>query len=314
MLLLPSGDLDNLELVGTGGFGLVYKGRSQTLKMDIALKMIQGAHGSNLKRLMRDLMKERDVMEKASNPYVLRLLGVYQKPEGGLTEYGLVMEYMPHGSLRSLFDNIPDVPWALRFQILHQVVLGMNYLHNLDPPIIHRDLKPCNVLLNKHLEVQITDFGLSKIVGATTSISAVLSFAGTLSYMAPEALDDINYRPNKAYDVYSFGILTWTVFSGEEPYPGVHAVVIQRCVAKGQRPRVNVLDEYTEVKMVLEAKDLMVRCWNPNADDRPSFHDCSESTAVMFSAYKDSIVGAVRSVQDLLKTISSPDELSEPSA
>ncbi|XP_063804165.1 receptor-interacting serine/threonine-protein kinase 3-like isoform X2 [Pseudophryne corroboree] len=312
MLPLPTGDLDSLELVGSGGFGLVYRGWSHMLKMEIALKIIQGAHGTNLKRLMKDLMKERDVMQKASNPYVLRLLGWYQKPESDLLEYGLVMEYMPNGSLRSLFDNICDVPWALRFQILHQVVLGMNYLHSLDPPIIHRDLKPCNVLLNKHLDVQITDFGLSKIVGATTSTAAPC-FAGTLSYMAPEALNDINYIPNKAYDVYSFGILTWTVFSGEEPYPGIHAAVIQRCVSEGQRPRASVLDQYNEVKMVPEAKELMIRCWNPNADDRPSFHDCSESTTEMFDAYQDSIVSAVRSLQDSLKKISSSDQLSDTS-
>ncbi|XP_072283646.1 receptor-interacting serine/threonine-protein kinase 3-like [Pyxicephalus adspersus] len=270
MLLLPPGDLELLTLVGSGGFGNVYRGWSKALNMEVALKVIQGVNSSNLKRVMKNLNKERDVMQKASNPHVLRLLGVYEKVEDKLVEHGLVMEYMPNGSLRSLFDDILDVPWALRFQILHQIVLGMNYLHSLDPPIIHRDLKPCNVLLNKYLDVQITDFGLSKIVGATTS--AVPSFAGTLSYMAPEALNDINYQPTKAYDVYSFGILVWTVFSGEEPYPGTPAAVIQRYVPEGQRPKETVLDQYSDVRMVSEAKELMIRCWDHNADNRPSFH------------------------------------------
>ncbi|XP_056401525.1 receptor-interacting serine/threonine-protein kinase 3-like isoform X2 [Hyla sarda] len=236
---------------------------------------------------------------------------MYKKPEGNLIEHGLVMEYMPYGSLRSLFDIIPDVPWALRFQILHQVALGMNYLHSLDPPIIHRDLKPSNVLLSKHLDVQITDFGLSKIIGATSSITP--SNAGTLSYMAPEALKDINYHPTKSYDVYSYGILTWTVFSSEEPYPGINAALIQHFVSEGQRPRDSVLDQYRDVKMVPEAKDLMIKCWNQKAEDRPSFNDCSETTALMFEAYGDEIVDAVRSVQDLLNRISSQDQLSETS-
>ncbi|KAM3918966.1 LOW QUALITY PROTEIN: receptor-interacting serine/threonine-protein kinase 3-like [Leptodactylus fuscus] len=306
MQLLPPGDVEGLQMVGSGGFGVVYRGWSKKLNMEIALKMIQGSHGSNLKKLMRDLNKEKDIMQKASNPHVLRLLGVYEKNEGEFIGYGL---YMHHGSLRSLFDNIPDVPWALRFQILHQVALGMNYLHTLDPPIIHRDLKPCNVLLNKHLDVQITDFGLSKIVGATSSVTP--SFAGTWSYMAPEALYDINYRPTKSYDVYSYGILTWTVFSGEEPYPGVPAVVVQHCVSKGQRPRVSDLDQYRDVKMVSEAKELMIRCWNQNPENRPSFHDCGKLTAEMFKAYQDEVVNAVRRVQDLLNEISSQDQ--EPS-
>ncbi|XP_068107753.1 receptor-interacting serine/threonine-protein kinase 2-like isoform X2 [Hyperolius riggenbachi] len=256
MHLLPYGDLENLELVGSGGFGCVYKGWSRRLQMEVALKMIQGAHSSNMKKLMKGLMKERDVMQKASSPHVLRLLGVYEKPEGKLLELGLVMEFMPNGSLRSLFDNIPDVPWALKFQILHQVVLGMNYLHSMDPPIIHRDLKPCNVLLNKYLDVQITDFGLSKIAGATTS--ATPSFAGTLSYMPPEALNDINYEITRTFDVYSFAILTWTVFSSVEPYL-----------------------------------------------------DCSESTTVMYEAYQEEIVSAVRSVQDFVQQSSSASPLCE---
>ncbi|XP_068107752.1 receptor-interacting serine/threonine-protein kinase 3-like isoform X1 [Hyperolius riggenbachi] len=309
MHLLPYGDLENLELVGSGGFGCVYKGWSRRLQMEVALKMIQGAHSSNMKKLMKGLMKERDVMQKASSPHVLRLLGVYEKPEGKLLELGLVMEFMPNGSLRSLFDNIPDVPWALKFQILHQVVLGMNYLHSMDPPIIHRDLKPCNVLLNKYLDVQITDFGLSKIAGATTS--ATPSFAGTLSYMPPEALNDINYEITRTFDVYSFAILTWTVFSSVEPYLGIPAPVIQRCVCEGQRPRASDLDRYEHIKMVPKAKELMIRCWDHNPGRRPSFHDCSESTTVMYEAYQEEIVSAVRSVQDFVQQSSSASPLCE---
>lgn len=306
MQRLPPGDLENLKLVGRGGFGEVYRGWSQKLKMEVALKVVQGAHSSNLKKLMKDLMKERNMMQKASNPHVLRLLGVYEKVEGSLVEYGLVMEYMPYGSLHTLFDVIPDVPWALRFQILHQVVLGMNYLHSLDPPIIHRDLKPCNVLLNKHLDVQITDFGLSKIIGVTTS--SVPSFAGTLPYMPPEALNNINYQVSESHDVYSFGILAWTVFSGEEPYPGILPEVIMRCVTKGQRPAVSVLDRYNDVRMVPEAKDLMIRCWDPNAENRPSFHDCSGCTSVMYEAYQKEATSAVRSVEDHLINMHSSDQ------
>ncbi|CAJ0965230.1 unnamed protein product [Ranitomeya imitator] len=256
-----------------------------------------GKQSSNLNKLIKDLKKEQCIMQKASsNPHILQLIGVYGNPEDDLPEHGLVMKYMPNGSLLSLFDNdkIPDVPWALRFQIFHQVALGMNCLHSLDPPIIHRDLKPSNVLLDKHLDVQITDFGLSKIVGVTSS--ATPSFAGTWSYMAPEALKDINYRPTKSYDVYSYGILMWTLFSREEPYHGFKLYIyiyiyiiyiyiflspsitgrdaadIRRLVGEGQRPRISDVDEHSEVKMVPEAKDLMIRCWNQNAENRPSFH------------------------------------------
>ncbi|XP_077321230.1 receptor-interacting serine/threonine-protein kinase 3-like [Lithobates pipiens] len=307
---LPFEDLGGLQLMGHGRFGNVYRGWSQKLNMEVALKVVQGAHSSNLKKQMKDLMKEREMMQKASNTHVLHLLGIYEKVEGSLVEHGLVMEYMPHGSLRTLFDNIPDVPWAFRFQILHQVVLGMNYLHSLDPPIIHLCLKPCNVLLNKQLDVQITDFGLSKIIGA--AISRVPSFAGILSYMPPEALNNINYKPLKSYDVYSFGILVWTVFSGREPYSGIHQAVILRCVTDGQRPDVSVLDQYSDVRMVAEAKELMIRCWDENAENRPSFHDCSECTSVMNEAHQKEVRSAVQNVKDHLLNTGSSDQQAEP--
>ncbi|KAM8921471.1 receptor-interacting serine/threonine-protein kinase 3-like [Pelodytes ibericus] len=305
MLPLPPSDLDQLVLIGSGGFGLVYKGWSRTLRMQVALKMIQGSNPN----LMKEIQKEIDVMLKASNPHVLRLLGVYEKRQGDLAEHGLVMEYMPHGSLRTLFQYVPDVPLALRFRILHQVVLGMNYLHSLDPPIIHRDLKPANVLLNKYLDVQITDFGLAKIVGLTTS--AQPSFAGTLSYMPPEALSDIHYKPTKAFDVYSFGILMWSVFSGEEPYGGVQQLLLTHFVTKGQRPLEDVLDEWGDSKMVPEAKTLMVSCWSGNVEERPSFGDCSDATCKMVQEYEDQIENDVRIVLEGLKRMYSFDENKE---
>ncbi|KAM4663250.1 receptor-interacting serine/threonine-protein kinase 3-like [Discoglossus pictus] len=310
MLQLPAGDLERLEPVGMGGFGVVYRGWSRTLKMDIAFKTIQGAKGSSIRQLAKDLMKEGDVMHKANYTYILRILGMYEKKEGILIESGLVMEYMPHGSLRTFFDTVQDVPWALRFQILHQVALGMNYLHSISPPIIHRDLKPGNVLLDKHLDVRITDFGLSKIVGVTTT-AAQPRIAGTLSYMCPEALTDLNYKPTTAYDVYSFGILIWTVFSGEEPYPAQWLIHVK--VPEGHRPSLKVVDQWITVKMVSEAKDLMIKCWAGRPDDRPSFDDCSETTLLMFEEYKDEIDNSIRTVQDRLKELSSSDKMMETS-
>ncbi|XP_075473280.1 receptor-interacting serine/threonine-protein kinase 3-like isoform X1 [Ascaphus truei] len=297
MLQFQAGDLHSLSLVGSGGFGLVYRGWSETLGMEVALKMLQGARENNLK----DFMKERDMMHTANYTYVLRLLGVYEKPEGNLIEYGLVIEYMPLGSLCTLFENVPDVPWALRFQILHQVVLGMNFLHRLSPPIIHRDLKPGNVLFNKSLDVQLTDFGLAKFAGSATTTSTDQSIVGTLAYMPPEAIKDINYKPTKMFDVYSFGILTWSVLSGQEPYPDARSFQIMYCIPNGDRPDVRMVDKCLTVKMVPEAKKLMIKCWDGEAKDRPSFQDLKVETVLMSNEYVGEIDSAIREVLDLLK-------------
>ncbi|XP_053546943.1 receptor-interacting serine/threonine-protein kinase 3-like [Bombina bombina] len=305
MLQLPAGDLDNLSFVNNGGFGNIYRGWSRTLKMDVAFKTINGAACSNLKMWLKKIKKEGDMMLKANHTYVLLIFGMYENEEENPSECGLILEYMPCGSVRSLLDDLRCiVPWALRFQILHQVCLGMNYLHNLNPPIIHRDLKPSNVLLNRHLDVQITDFGLSKIIGASSSTKPK-SFVGTLPYMPPEAFGDLNYKPTEAFDIYSYGILIWTVFSGEEPYNGALPTLIQRKVPEGQRPSEEVLDKLSNVPMVPNAKQLMIQCWHENPNRRPSFAKCSDITTEMFEVYKSITDNAVRSVQDKLKTDSS---------
>ncbi|XP_053331470.1 receptor-interacting serine/threonine-protein kinase 3-like isoform X2 [Spea bombifrons] len=308
MQALPGGDLECLELVGCGGFGLVYRGWSRTLGTEIALKMIEGEKGDGLK----DFMKERDLMHKANYTYVLRLLGVYEKRDGDQIEYGLVMEYMHNGSLRRLFDNVPDVPWALRFQILHQVVLGMNYLHHvLKPPIIHRDLKPRNVLLNKSLDVQITDFGLAKTAGsATTSLNQ--SMTGTVAYMPPESFKTVNYKPTKEFDVYSFAILTWSVLSGQEPYSVAGSDMIKLLIPNGSRPDMDLVNKWTSVKMVAEAIDLMIKCWDEFPENRPSFSDCKPLTLTMTRAYARDIDKAVHEVLVFLKRHSTARRGSKP--
>ncbi|CAJ0965231.1 unnamed protein product [Ranitomeya imitator] len=116
-------------------------------------------------------------------------------------------------------------------------------------------------------------------------------------------------NPSKQIGKQSYGILMWTLFSREEPYHGRDAADIRRLVGEGQRPRISDVDEHSEVKMVPEAKDLMIRCWNQNAENRPSFHECTVFTAMMFDAYKDEVIDAGRSVENLLNKKPSQDEL-----
>ncbi|XP_040268134.1 receptor-interacting serine/threonine-protein kinase 4-like [Bufo bufo] len=294
---LPPGDLSQLELVGSGGFGVVYRGRSTKLGMDIALKNTLRDSAAD----SESLMKEKEMMSRANYTYVLRLLGLYEAEGRKHSKYGLVMEYMPYGSVWTLFEHIKHVPWAVRFQILHQVALGMNYLHHvLEPPIIHRDLKPHNVLLNKSLDVQLTDFGLAK---HEASISMSQSIVGTVAYIPPEAFVSVTYKPTKEFDVYSFAILTWVVLSGQEPYENVNIELIKVLIPQNQkhRPDLNLVSKWTSQKMVPEAIQLMQECWDADPGKRPSFYAINGRTNEMNAAYAGEIHNEVVRVLDELK-------------
>lgn len=98
-------------------------------------------------------------MRHGGNPNVLRILGVFKGHAHGdrsVIQMGLVMEYMERGSLADLQLALNGpAPWPLTFRIINQIALGMNFLHQLNPPLLHLDLKPSNVLLDESLNAKV---------------------------------------------------------------------------------------------------------------------------------------------------------------
>lgn len=103
---------------------------------------------SNFFRERGELLEEAKKMEMAKFRYILPVYGICQEP------MGLVMEYMETGSLEKLLASEP-LPWDLRFRIIHETAVGMNFLHCMAPPLLHLDLKPANILLDAHYHVKV---------------------------------------------------------------------------------------------------------------------------------------------------------------
>ncbi len=81
------------------------------------------------------------------------------------------------------------IAWCLRYRILYEIALGVNYLHNMNPPLLHHDLKTQNILLDDEFHVKIADFGMSKwrVISMSQSRSETsLPEGGTIVYMPPE--------------------------------------------------------------------------------------------------------------------------------
>lgn len=118
-----------------------------------ALRWWPGDHcvslmSSNFSRERMELLEEAKKMEMAKFRYILPVYGICQEP------VGLVMEYMETGSLEKLLASEP-LPWDLRFRIVHETAVGMNFLHCMSPPLLHLDLKPANILLDAHYHVKV---------------------------------------------------------------------------------------------------------------------------------------------------------------
>ena len=199
------------QLLGTGGFGKVYKGLLQLSKQEVAVKVM--SHDS--KQGMKEFVAEVVSMGRLRHRSLVQLLG-YCRRKGELL---LVYEYMPNGSLdKHLYNLDPEKPslgWALRFEIIKGVASGLFYLHEeWEQVVIHRDVKASNVLLDGEMNGRLGDFGLARLHdhGVEAHTTCV---AGTLGYISSE-LARLG-KATKATDVFAFGAFILEVACGRRP-------------------------------------------------------------------------------------------------
>lgn len=137
----------------------------------------------------------------------------------------LVMEKL-HTTLSICIEKHGIMPPEVAYSILHDVTLGVCYLHGQNPPIVHRDLSSNNVLLSADMRAKISDLGVAKIIDLnpqrfTNQQSPRLNSVapGTLTFMPPEALL-ANPTYDKSIDIFSLGVMMIHIFSGQWPSPG----------------------------------------------------------------------------------------------
>ncbi|XP_059807583.1 ankyrin repeat and protein kinase domain-containing protein 1-like [Hypanus sabinus] len=273
--------------LGEGGFGRVVRAWYRPWGMEVAIKMLHGASQT----LDKDARREAELMSSLRFPHVVFLVGLYCHPEEPL---GIVMEFLPLGSLASVQERLSLLP-ALRVRLIHEVALGMNYLHGLDTPLLHLDLNPRNVLLDGELHAKIADFGLSKLKRRSSGDSSCL-VAGTLEYLPPECFDPgkDHYKPGPPTDIYSFGIIIWSILTGKQPYGALNnQTLIRMLIPKGQRPDLHDLPAEDELEGLEVLTKLMAECWSNTPEIRPPFKDILVITEKVFQFHRGTILDAV---------------------
>lgn len=166
--------------------------------------------------MMAKFEKECHLLSNLRHPYIVQFLGVYIEKASGAPV--IVMEYLPT-SLAACVQTKPNIPRYLQISMLHNVALGLAYLHGHSPPIIHRDLTANNVLLTSNMVAKIADLGVARILDLTPKRAMQLTQApGTAAYMPPEALAQ-NPTYNTKMDCFSFGVLILHLVSQMWPIP-----------------------------------------------------------------------------------------------
>ncbi|XP_008782942.2 brassinosteroid LRR receptor kinase BRL1-like [Phoenix dactylifera] len=201
------------SLIGTGGFGEVYKAQLEDGSVVAVKKLIHVTSQGD-----REFTAEMETIGKIKHRNLAPLLGYCKVGDERL----LVYEYMKFGSLDMVLHDRRSkggavrLDWAARKKIAIGSARGLAFLHHsCIPHIIHRDMKSSNVLLDENLEARVSDFGMARLVNALDTHLSVSTLAGTPGYVPPEYYQ--SFRCTTKGDVYSYGVVLLELLSGKKP-------------------------------------------------------------------------------------------------
>ncbi|KAF8080192.1 hypothetical protein N665_0966s0005 [Sinapis alba] len=188
------------EVVGRGGFGIVYRGTLSDGRM-VAVKVLKDSKGNG-----EDFTNEVASMSQTSHLNIVTLLGFCS--EG--SKRAIIYEFLGNGSLDKFISGKSSVnlDWTTLYQIALGVARGLEYLHHgCKTRIVHFDIKPQNVLLDESFCPKVSDFGLAKLCEKKESALSLLDTRGTVGYIAPEMISRVYGSVSHKSDVYSYGML-----------------------------------------------------------------------------------------------------------
>jgi len=203
-------DYELLSLLGSGGFGRVYRVRDLQLEREVALKVLNPELTQDVEVVER-FRREAQLAARLNHPNIVNIFDIAGR-------FGLIwytMELIDGPSLAQLVAREGPLPMDRVVRILREALSALAHAHASG--LVHRDIKPENILIDPGGSVQITDFGLAlalrgKYGGATSQ-------SGTPQYASPEQL--LGERVDQRSDLYSLAAVAYFALLGTPPFPGL---------------------------------------------------------------------------------------------
>ena len=230
------------DIIGRGGYSVVYKGLHSLLNMPVAIKMLR--HNMAIdKDFLHSFYGEAIIIAGLNHENIVK---IYDIEERYKTVF-IIMELLVGESLKALIHHLGKIPFQLSVKYLLQICSGLNHAHKNG--IIHRDINPTNIIIESNDRVKILDFGLSCLIGTEDYNSL-----GTVFYMAPEQISgDVVDRYT---DVYALGIMAYEMVTGKRPFPEETIFKVREAHLKDDIPDpAKIVPEIPEVlrKFILKA-------------------------------------------------------------
>ncbi|RHZ87498.1 hypothetical protein Glove_34g34 [Diversispora epigaea] len=260
---IPFGQLDLIEFCGKGTFSTVYSGFWLE-----GPRWVWDEEGDEWSRNgpIKIAIKRIDYSQNITKEYADKILK-YRIQSGsfadcfGMTRddtgcYAFIMKYYEHNLYQYLDEAKGILCWRDIIDMLWGISEGLEKIHK--EGFYHGNLHGGNLLIENEpesVDVRIADIGIHGSVNQTTTRYGVLPF------VAPEILKDLPYTQES--DIYSFGIIMWTLSSGIKPFcDRAHDKILATEIFNGLRP--TIIEGTPQVY-----QDLMIRCWSSDQKVRP---------------------------------------------
>ncbi len=206
--------IEDGEIIGQGGFGVVYKVKHKHLDRSFAIKVLRKSPFSIGQHEVKRFFKEANILFGLNHPNIIRIydVGIYN------TEPFIRMEYFQGKNLNQILCDFGRFPSEKAFVMISAIASALAYAHDT-LKVVHRDLKPSNIMAAPPEQFKVIDFGLGvyvedELASRITRTGEVV--AGGI-YTAPELLANPKLRDQRC-DIYSLGAIWYECLLGRAPH------------------------------------------------------------------------------------------------
>ncbi len=219
----------NLEKIGEGAMGEVWRGTDPRLEREVAIKLMRDELATRPEAVER-FRAEAVSLARLSHANIVPLHDFVQEGRHSW----MVLEFVRGHSLDRVLARQARLPWREACMLIGQALAGLERAHAAG--IVHRDIKPANMMLSDDGTLKLMDFGIARI-SRTARLTRVGHAVGTVAYMAPEQIH--GREADERSDLYAVGVVLFELLTGSLPFGGrTEAEIIRHHVERATLPDV----------------------------------------------------------------------------